>query len=337
MLVWLVLCCGVALAQTPRPLPAPTGQYAVGRTIFNWTDETRVDLFSPKGFREIPVWVWYPAAPARDATPAEWMPGLWGELFAAVITPPAMPDKPAGEKYPVNTIRSHSYADAPVVAGQSKYPIILFAPGYGSGPGEYASLIEDLVSRGYIVAGIVPTYFSLFTVFADGRAVGQFQTAREVAGMPRAVANRPDTMEPAFRLWVGDLRFTLNQLEKLNAASQSSLRGRLDLAKVGVIGHSFGATATSQWLKEDARVRAAVTMDGALRGEVARDPKIAKPLFVIQSAMMQNRAVRNPQLNGRKPPEMLSLLRHAKPGYYLMMVGTAHSFASDMGVLPFAQ
>lgn len=98
---------GTALAQQ-NPLPAPTGSYAVGRTIFNWTDESRVDLFSVKGYREIPVWVWYPAAPARDAQKAEWLPGLWSELFAAAIAPRPAPDKPETEKYPVNTIHSHS-------------------------------------------------------------------------------------------------------------------------------------------------------------------------------------------------------------------------------------
>lgn len=323
-----------AFAQQ-NPLPAPTGSYAVGRTIFNWTDEARVDLLSPKGYREIPVWVWYPAVPARDAQKAEWLPGLWGELFAAVIAPRPAPDKPEGEKYTVNTIRSHSYADAPVLAGQGKFPVILFAPGYGSGPGEYATLIEDLVSRGYIVAGITPTYFSLFTVFANGRAVGQFQTARDVPGMPRAVSNRPDTMEPAFRLWVGDLRFTLNQLEKLNADSKSLLQGRLDLSRVGVFGHSFGAASANQWAKEDARVRAAVAIDGTLLGDVASDPIIPKPLMVMHSAVTMDRMKRNPQLQGKKPAELISLLRHGKPAYYLGIAGTAHSFVSDMGVMPF--
>ncbi|MFN7929310.1 MAG: hypothetical protein U0Y68_15465 [Blastocatellia bacterium] len=327
----LALCFGVAHAQPQSPLPAPTGSYAVGRTIFNWIDESRVDLLSAKGYREIPVWVWYPAAPASAAQLAEWLPGLWGEIFAGLSTPPGK------EKYSVNTIRAHSFADAPVATGQGKYPVILFAPGYGSGPGEYTSLIEDLVSRGYIVAGIVPTYFSQYTVFANGRVVGQLQVARDLPGVPREVANRPDATEPHLRLWVGDLRFALNQLEKLNAEASSPLRGRLDFTRVGVLGHSFGATAASQLAKQDVRVHAAVTMDGSLMSDVFRDPRIPKPLLLMQSAMMQGKAARNPQLKGRKPEEMLTLLRSAKPGYFMTIAGTMHSFASDMGMLPFAQ
>src|SRR4051794_28117247 len=75
-------------AQTRRqsPLPRPRGEYAVGRTQFDWTDESRVDAESPTGHREIVVWVWYPAASRSSADAVEWMPGKWGELFWADYT-----------------------------------------------------------------------------------------------------------------------------------------------------------------------------------------------------------------------------------------------------------
>ncbi|MFN7929314.1 MAG: hypothetical protein U0Y68_15485 [Blastocatellia bacterium] len=47
--------------------------------------------------------------------------------------------------------------------------------------------------------------------------------------------------------------------------------------------------------------------------DVFRDPRIPKPLLLMQSAMMQGKAARNPQLKGRKPEEMLTLLRSASP------------------------
>src|SRR5262249_23694253 len=148
-------------------------------------------LLSPKGYREIPVWVWYPASPASDAQKAEWLPGTWGDIFAAKMAPPrTSPDQPEPEKYPIQTVRSHSYTDEPISSAHNKYPVLFFAPGYGALPIEYASLIEDLVSQGYIVAGIVPTYFSLYTVFSDGRVVGQHQDWRDVPGAPRSSSDR---------------------------------------------------------------------------------------------------------------------------------------------------
>ena len=44
----------------PSPLPAPTGPYAVGRTSFDWVDESRSDSATPHGHRELVVWLWYP-------------------------------------------------------------------------------------------------------------------------------------------------------------------------------------------------------------------------------------------------------------------------------------
>jgi len=326
-------CAGYA-QQSQSPLPAPTGPYAVGRTLFNWIDESRVDLLNPKGYREIPVWVWYPASPASDAQKAEWLPGTWGEIFAAFIAPRPVPGQPTPEKYPINNLRSHSYSDAPVADAQRQYPVIIFAPGYGSGPTEYASLIEDLVSHGYIVAGIVPTYFSSYTVFLDGRVVGQHQAARDVPGSPSASWDHP-VSDPVYRLWTGDMRFTLNQLEKLNADAKSPLKGRLDFDRVGVFGHSIGATATAQVAKDDTRVRAAILLDGTLMGDVVRNPIIPKPLLLMSASSFKGKE-RQPGLKGRNDV-MNTLLHNAKPSYVVTIAGTTHSFPADTGLMPFAK
>ena len=37
---------------------------------------------------------------------------------------------------------------------------------------------------------------------------------------------------------VGDIMFTLNQLAKMDADTTSALRGRLDLERIGLFGHS---------------------------------------------------------------------------------------------------
>src|SRR5215813_209492 len=320
--------------ESQSPLPAPTGPYAIGRTLFNLVDESRVDLLNPKGYREIPVWVWYPAAPTTDARKAEWLPGAWGEIFATLIAPRPVPGQPTPEKYPINNLRSHSYADAPVAAAQRQYPVVVFAPGYGSGPTEYASLIEDLVSHGYIVAGVVPTYFSSYTVFLDGRVVGQHQAARDVPGSPSASWDHP-VSDPVYRLWTGDMRFTLNQLEKLNADAKSHLKGRLDFDRVGVYGHSIGATATAQVAKDDARARAAILLDGTLMGDVVRNPIIPKPLLLISASSFKGKE-RQPGSKARTDV-MNSLLQSARPSYVVTIAGTTHSFPADTGLMPFAK
>lgn len=48
-------------------LPPPTGPYAIGRTTFHWTDETRPERESKREGekRELLIYVWYPAAHAH--------------------------------------------------------------------------------------------------------------------------------------------------------------------------------------------------------------------------------------------------------------------------------
>ena len=72
------------------------------------------------------------------------------------------------------------------------------------------------------------------------------------------------------RLRVEDVRAVLDQLERWNGSKGHPLAGRLDLARVGMSGHSFGAVTTQAVSGEsypivgtrftDARIRAALAM-----------------------------------------------------------------------------
>jgi hypothetical protein len=54
------------------PLLVPTGEYSIGRTQFDWTDESRADPENHSGHREIVVWVWYPAATRSGVDVKKW-------------------------------------------------------------------------------------------------------------------------------------------------------------------------------------------------------------------------------------------------------------------------
>ena len=54
--------------------------------------------------------------------------------------------------------------------------------------------------------------------------------------------------------------FTIDQLEKWN--EEGSLKGKLDLDKIGVFGHSVGGGSAGNVAMKDARVKAAVNLDG---------------------------------------------------------------------------
>src|SRR5258708_4759520 len=56
-------------------LPAPTGTFAVGRAIYDWTDDANVDALAPVAGtkRELLVWIWYPAAAGQSAATDEYL------------------------------------------------------------------------------------------------------------------------------------------------------------------------------------------------------------------------------------------------------------------------
>ena len=263
----------------PSPLPAPTGPYAVGRTSFDWMDKSRADSDNPGGHREIVVWVWYPASPKPGAAPAEWMPGKWGDFFWSDFVK-TYPDAANGDKdYSIHTISTHAYPNAPVKSVTKPFPVLLFGPGMGDVPLKYASLIEDLASHGYVVVGLVPTYYSGFTELSGGRVPENRDPGQAAQGDYKALQHAMGTVST---LWVGDMAFILDQLETLNAVHNGLFGGRLDLKRVGAFGHSFGGSTAVQIAKDDARVRAAIDIDGTLFGDAATAGP-AKPLLVFKS------------------------------------------------------
>src|SRR3982074_254922 len=72
--------------RTEITLPVPTGPFAVGRAVYDWTDDTHQDTLAPGAGtkRELLVWIWYPAAAAPSGAMAD-------EYVPAQVRPPARP------------------------------------------------------------------------------------------------------------------------------------------------------------------------------------------------------------------------------------------------------
>ncbi|HKS21572.1 MAG TPA: hypothetical protein VJZ76_02150 [Thermoanaerobaculia bacterium] len=114
--------------ELPVELPAPTGPYAVGRSIEDW--------------HEVIAWIWYPAVP--NGAPAEYAPAamrahLGGGPLRFVTHDWAK-------------VRCHSFANAPRRPGS--YPVVIFRGGASAPVVNYTTLLEDLASHGYVVVGI---------------------------------------------------------------------------------------------------------------------------------------------------------------------------------------
>ncbi len=237
-------------------LPAPSGSYKVGRSIFDWVDANRTDVLAdtPNLKRELAVWIWYPAQPDASAATAPYMPAAWAQAR----------NKDQGSGMLIENelarIKTNSYTDAPLSSQQASYAVLIMEPGMGPSIPDYTVLAENLASHGYIVVGINPTYTSNLVVFPDGRVV-----LRSEKG------TIPDSASPAevqqigngiLAVWSQDVIFAMNQLQSLNAAPDSPFYQRLDLGQMGVFGHSFGGATAIAVCQQDARCKAGANLDG---------------------------------------------------------------------------
>ena len=77
------------------------------------------------------------------------------------------------------------------------------------------------------------------------------------------------------------MSFVADQINKLNDGSiQSVFKDRLDTAKMGVFGHSFGGAAAGEVCLHDNRFKAFINLDGTPFGDTV-DNVIQQPFMVL--------------------------------------------------------
>ena len=133
--------------------------------------------------------------------------------------------------------------------------VVLFSHGLGGSRAGSEFLGEHWAARGY-VAVFLQHPGSDDAVWKDAPMEKRMQALNQAASVEN------------FLLRVEDVRVVLNQLETWNNGKTNALAGRLDLKRVGMSGHSFGAVTTQAVSGEklplggqkftDARIKAAV-------------------------------------------------------------------------------
>jgi len=131
----------------------------------------------------------------------------------------------------------------------------------------YTWMCEELASQGYIVVGINHTYMAT-TRFPDGRMIYSLLNQKKQEG--RQLPKR--WKQEQFEVAVQDVKFVIDYLSKFNSQPTSQFYKRLDLAHIGMFGHSGGGSLTMRMCLEDKRIKAGVAFDSGLRGNLDRAP-----------------------------------------------------------------
>jgi len=262
-------------------------------------DEKRADPYLSNGQeRELLVRFWYPAAANTNCTPAEYTsPGVWNYLAQI-------------EKVAPFKVKTNSCTDAPVAAG--KHPVVVFTHGYTGTFTDYTFLLEDLASRGYVVASVNHTYEATAVQFPDGRLV------RSLVGTHLGPSLQLDGKATSFAVAVriADLKTVIDEMEHINAKTGNAFYGKLDLSRVALAGHSLGGMTALLGLEMDPRVKAALSIDGIPPGVLfGPTDKPALMLFAGRDAWDQDTCRAWEKLQGQR--------------FALNLIGSEHLTPSD--------
>jgi dienelactone hydrolase len=247
--------------------PFPTGPSRVGTQLMDLVNSSRPDPYVKNGRkRELLVRFWYPASLNSACEPAEYTsPRVW-KYFSDLVAV-HLPD-----------VSTNSCLDAPVAEG--RHPIVVFTHGYTGTFTDYTFLVEDLASRGYIVASINHTYEATAVEFPDGRLV------ESVPGSHFGKIERNDEQELAFAVDVrlGDLKFLADELLRLNTTKGNPFAGRLDTGRMAIAGHSLGGLTAFVGLEQDPRFGAAVILDSVVPKNLVSATE--KPVVILAADHM---------------------------------------------------
>jgi dienelactone hydrolase len=258
------------------------------------------------------VSLWYPTQRAHGYPLAPWLPpAAWARFEQDAL----------GVQGVLQAPLTHGRVGAPVERRRGGRPVVLYSPGLGGIRDSNTVLVEELVSRGFIVVTIDHTHEAGQVEFPGGRV--------ETPALPPLT---PEVLERAVAVRVADTRFVLDTLVALNAGSNpdaehrrlpAGLRSALRLSSVGMFGHSLGGATAAETMLEDRRISAGVNLDGTLFGPVV-NAGLDRPFMLVAA-----------QGHGRDNDETwakfwANLLRWR---LNLRLIGSAHNSFTDFQVL----
>ncbi|GMU19756.1 MAG: esterase [Candidatus Babeliales bacterium] len=262
-----------------KPFPKPTGNYEVGTTSLELTDQSRKEIYSENSDdnRKLSVRFYYPTQITSESTKYPYL-GKKMPYFQQYIANQYHLTN-ATTKLLFGNITTHAYENVPLAEANKKYPVILFSHGLLGFPSDTSAVIlENLASHGYIVAAIDHPYFNGLTLYQDGKVVTSQKLSEQFNKM--RWPQQKEFQTQAIEIYKADFKFFIDELAKLNIDPNSIFYNRLDLNRIAVMGHSAGGTASIEFCRADTRCKAAINLDGWYDQVIGHEP-IKQPLLLI--------------------------------------------------------
>lgn len=212
-----------------------------------------------------------------------------------------------------------------VPPGKSPSPVVLFSHGLGGSREGSAYLGSHWAARGYVAVFL--QHPGSDTSVWQGKPLGQRMDSMQQAAGPEN-----------FMLRVKDIPAVLDQLERWHNSNGHVLAGRLDLKRVGMAGHSFGAVTTQAVSGQRAGRGRATFIDSRIDAAIAMSPssprrgtpqdafgKVMLP-WMLMTGTKDTAPIGNADMKSR-----LAVFPALPPGgkYELVLHGAEHSAFTD--------
>lgn len=284
-------------------LPQPSGSFFVGRSHFCFEDRLRKNPFphTPESFRVVPLFIWYPSDDVTDCSPTNYITGAVKDNLAKIF--PKIANIP--------TILTNSYENSPVSLKKDNFQIILFNHGYCAHMEQNTVLMEHLASQGFIAVSIGHPHEGIMD-YPDGTSSPMDQSIFDKLMVDiQKNSQRGEEIENLLKrddqsfddilqltkelnvfggyrtknveIWVQDIKFAIDQLEKLHSGNiPSQFKAKMNLSNgIGILGHSFGGNAATLACSRDNRIVAAINCDGTMYGGFSSENTFNKPLLFM--------------------------------------------------------
>ncbi|NDJ60350.1 MAG: hypothetical protein GYB67_04445 [Chloroflexi bacterium] len=281
------------------PLPEPTGPSAVGT-------QARVITDADRSNRQLLMQIWYPTD-AND-NPARALYMGYPDVFAAgLLRDVGLP----GFLYNhLDQFETASIPDAPMATAQPRYPVVIFSHGLRGVRTQNTLLMQELASHGYIAVAIDHSGFGSGVVFPDGERFSLIDLEAAYGVDMSALTGdmlaryREVIDDDITQVMVEDARFVIDAIEQINGSDDTTFGGRLDLTRLGLVGHALGGSAHIRVCAVDARCHAVINLDGLLSGNIT---DLTQPALFMHSAETQRQfAVTDEELAGMNPGQDLA-------------------------------
>lgn len=285
-------------------LPEPTGPYAVGTTYLQFVDDSRPETLTedPDDTRAFAGRMWYPAEQPEDDDP---LPYQEYQASLDLIVTGTAPEFAFSH---LHLSSANSYLDVPIADDQPAYPVLVLSTGFLALNEDYQIIAEELASHGYVVLCLDNPYESQGVKQPDGSVIPYSEdhaaayreheddimplwedfwdddtTDAERNAIALEILASETFMDTILRIRVADIQFAIDELERINAGEvESAFTGRIDLDRLGIVGHSMGGAVAGQTCLVDERFDACVNLDGFQWGDVV-DGEILQPFMIMYS------------------------------------------------------